>query len=127
MSLAVKLAAALHALGLDPGDVDFDHFPSLAMRPVDPETGDTIPPANDARYIVPMARAEHKSKTFGDSRPLSGDISLIRKLTRVEAKQAAFRARLLAKDTGDDPPPQKRRRAWPARKFARRKPIKPSA
>lgn len=114
MPVGVKLRAALYALGLDPDDVDFDHVPSLAMRPIDPATGDTIPPANDPRYIVPLARAAHKAKTFGSHIPLSSDVSQISKLKRVEKAQEAFRARLLAKDAGD-PPPAKKGRAWAKR------------
>lgn len=116
MPLAVKLASALYALGIDPDDVDFDHDPALAMRPIDPETGDTIPPANSPRHIVPRPRAAHKAKTFGSHVPLSGDVQKIKKLRRVEKDEAAFRARLLAKESGDTPAP-KRGRAWPKRKF----------
>lgn len=119
MPLSVKLASALIALGLEPEDTNFDHSPALAMRPIDPETGDTIPPANDPRFIVPMSRADHKAKTFGNATPLSGDVSKIAKLDRVEAKAAAFRARLLAKETGADPPP-KGKRPWPKRTFGRK-------
>lgn len=121
MPVGVKLRAALYALGLDPDDVDFDHAPPLAMRPVDPVTGDTIPPANDPRYIVPLARAGHRAKTFGSSVPLSSDIAKIAKLKRVEKEEAAFRARLLAKDAGKPPPPKKGR-TWPKRPFGRRAP-----
>ena len=121
MPLGVKLRAALYALGLDPDDVDFDHNPPLAMRPIDPVTGDTVPPANDPRYIVPLARAGHKAKTFGSSVPLSSDISKIAKLKRVEKGEAEFRARLLAKDAGD-PVTIKKGRSWPKRPFGRRAP-----
>lgn len=120
MSLGVKLKAALYALGLDPDDVDFDHQPALAMRPIDPATGDTIPPANDPKFIVPMARAAHKAKTFGNHVPLSGDVQKIRKLDRLEKDQAAFRARLLARDAGEPEAP-KRGRPWPKRKFPQKK------
>lgn len=122
MSLQVKLDAALIALGLDPADVDWDHAPSLAMRPVDESTGDTIPPSNDPRYIVPRARAAHRAKTFGDGSPLSGDVQKIRKMQRVEKDYAAFRARVLAKVIGEPPAP-KSKRAWPKRRFCR--PVSP--
>lgn len=116
--IGVKLKSALHALGLDPDDVQYDHDPALGMRPVDPATGDTTPPANDWRHIVPRASAEHKVKTFGNHAPLSGDVSKIAKLNRVEGEQAAFRARLLAKHGGEAPAPKKGR-PWPSRGFAR--------
>lgn len=121
--LGVKLAAAIHLLGLDPEDLDWHHQPPIAMRPIDPITGETIPAQNDPKFIIPMARAAHKARTFGDHVPLSGDVQQIKKLRRIEKEAAAFRARLLAKASGDDPPPQKRRHSWPKRKFVRRKPI----
>ena len=117
MPLAVKLAACLHLLGIDPDNVEFDHDPSLGMRPRDPETGDWIPPANDPRHIVPRSADGHKLKTFGDHVPLSGDVSKIAKLDRIEKEQAAFRARLLAKETGE---PVVKRKAWPKRPFPKR-------
>lgn len=116
MPLAVKLAAALHALGLDPSAVDFDHDPALGLRPRDPETGDTIPPANDWRHIVPRDRRAHHDKTFGTHVPLSGDVSKIAKVKRLSAEQEAFRARLLTK--GSDAPA--RPSSWPKRPFAKR-------
>ena len=119
--MAVKLAAALHALGLDPADTEFDHDPSLGMRPIDEATGDTIPPANDFRYIVPRDRGSHKAKTFGSHIPLSGDVQKIKKLDRIEKDQAAFRDRLLAKETGADPPAKKHR--WAKRSFPKK--VKP--
>lgn len=116
MPVGVKLAAALHALGLDPEAVDFDHAPSLAMRPIDPTTGDTIPPANDWRFIVPIARADHRAKTFGNHVPLSSDVSKIAKVKRIGKSEAAFRERLLSKDAGE-PRPVKPGRRWAKRSF----------
>lgn len=120
MPLAVKLASALYALGLDPANVDFDHQPPLGMRPKNPETGETVPAPNDPRYIVPLARAAHKAKTFGNHVPLSGDVQKIKKIQRIEKDQAAFRARLLAKDAGEASPAKKGRRPWPKRAFPSR-------
>jgi hypothetical protein len=121
MPLSVKLAAALHALGLEPTDTQYDHDPALAMRPIDPVSGDTIPPANDPRYIVPRTRADHRAKTFGSHVPLSGDVSKIRKLQRIERKQAKLREKLLAKDGGAlAPRPAKPKRTWPKRGFPKK-------
>jgi hypothetical protein len=61
----VKLHAALYQLGLEPHAVELDHDPALALRPVDPETGDTIPPANDPKFLVWRTKADHKLKTTG--------------------------------------------------------------
>lgn len=101
MPMSVKLCAAIHALGLDPTTVEWHHAPSLAMRPYNPATGEYEPAANDPRYIVPLSEGDHAKQTFGDHRPLSGDISQIAKVKRIEAKDRAFRDRLLAKDTAD--------------------------
>ena len=122
MSLRVQRDAALWVLGLDPSNVDFHHDPLLAARPIDPETGDTIPPANDPRHITPMAREAHKART-------PKDIRTVAKVKRLEKKEAAFRARLEATFRECfDPPPRpkfKRRipaRPWPkGRKFQQRK------
>jgi hypothetical protein len=95
--LGVKVRACLLALGLDPDAVEFDHDPALGLRPIDPVTGDTIPPQNDPRYIVPRAKAAHDVKTNGAHVPLSGDKAKIAKLKRVEADEQAFRERVLAK------------------------------
>ena len=121
--LGVKLAAALIALGMDPDDVEWDHDPAIGMRPINPETGDTIPPANDPRAIVPRLGAAHKAKTFGDHRPLSGDVSQIAKIKRVDRKHEEFRQRLLAKATGEPvaAPTKHKGPAIPSRPFPKRK------
>jgi hypothetical protein len=104
MPLKTKLAAALHALGLDPSAVDFDHCPALAMRPVDPVTGDTVPSQNDHRFIVPRSREDHKAKTDGTHIPLSGDLSQIAKVKRIERKREEFCRAVLAKGSAPDSP-----------------------
>ena len=124
MSLRAQRDAALWALGLDPENVDFHHDPILAARPIDPETGDTIPPANDPRHITPMAREAHKERT-------PQDIKTVAKVKRLEKKEKEFRARLEAtfRECFDPPPRPKPKRSilarkdpWPkGRKIARRK------
>jgi len=111
MSLRVQRDAALWALGLDPENVDFHHDPILAARPIDPETGDTIPPANDPRHITPMAREAHKERT-------PQDIKTVAKVKRLEKKEKEFRARLEAtfRECFDPPPRPKPKRRIPARK-----------
>ena len=118
--LSVKLDAALLALGLDPKAVDWHHEPPLAMRPFNPETGDTQPPQNDPRHIVPLARADHKARTIGNHGPLSGDVSKIAKLKRIERKRQAHLSALADDDSVRDGGAFKRRykatipnRPWP--------------
>lgn len=114
--IKAKLHAALYALGLDPSLVEFDHDPSLGMRPYDEITGEYSPPANDPRYIVPRQKSDHAIKTDGTHVPLSGDKSKIAKVRRISRKQEEFRQRLLEKLPKEERPPSK----WPKRGFQRR-------
>ena len=115
MSMKVKLESALRALGLEPAQVEFDHDPPLQLRIWVPERGDTDPPANDPRHIVPRAAAAHGEKTA------KRDIPAIGKTRRLSREQEAFQARMLAKDRGEDPPaPAKRKQSIPSRPFQNR-------
>jgi hypothetical protein len=120
MPLGVKLAAALHQLGLFGVAVDFDHVPPLALRERDPATGRYTPDENDPRYIVPMARLAHRAKTNGGPVTCAdGDIHKIAKAKRLAKKQAEFRARVLERP----PREEKSKNRWPTQKFqTRRKP-----
>lgn len=111
MSLKVQRDAALIAIGLDPENVEWNHSPPLAMRLWDDATGDTIPPANDPRHIVPMATADHREQTA------KVDIPRIAKMRRISKSETAFRARLLAKAIGDDPPRDVKRSRIQSRGF----------
>lgn len=122
MPLSVKLASALHALGLDPTSTQFDHNPSLEMRPFDKDTEKYTPDANDYRFIVPMGVAAHKKKTFGDHVPLSGDVSIIAKLKRNVEAEAEFRAKILAKEPCA---PRTKRSKIPSRPFRRERRKRP--
>ena len=62
-------------------DIDFDHDPPLQLRVWDPVAKDTVPPANDPRYIVPRLRASHRRKTA------KKDIPAIAKAKRLSARQ----------------------------------------
>lgn len=124
----VKLIAALRRMGLTITEVQFDHNPALWLRPINPLTGDTIPPANDPDHIDMLLLVEHKTKTFGrggDKRitTAGSDIGNISKTRRVSADHEEFRRRMLAKDAGEEPPveKQKRKSKWPSRPFSRRK------
>lgn len=123
----VKLHAALFQLGFEPHEVELDHDPALALRPIDPETGDTIPPANDPRHLVWRPKAEHAIKTTGrrgESRKgdqAGGDTSRAAKVKRLSADAEQFRARLLAKAEGAEPAPAPRaKRKIPSRPFQRK-------
>jgi hypothetical protein len=117
MPLSVKLDSALHALGLLGMEIQWDHSPPLAMRPVDPVTGDTIPPANDPRYISPMIKDLHRVKTNGNAATCAdGDIHKIAKARRISKKHEEFQRRILEPTPREDRPESK----WPSRKFPRK-------
>lgn len=122
--LAARLEAALRQLGLDPATAELDHDPALELRdrvpivgPIpsakklthipDPNPSPIIgwkyfPDANDPRYLVWRSKAEHATKTNGPGNEKrittrGGDHGDAAHLRRVTKKEAAFRARLLAK------------------------------
>ena len=113
MPISVQRDAALIALGLEPGNVDWHHEPALGIRPYDPETGKWTPDANDPKHIVPLAKDAHKGR-------YSGDRKAIDKTRRNGEAEEAFRRKLLAKSTGDDIRDVKRHRI-PSRPFASRR------
>lgn len=119
----VKLIAALKRMGLTIEQVQFDHNPALALRPIDPVTGDTIPSANDPNYIDLLLITEHKVKTFGKGgekrvTTAGSDVGNIAKVRRLEKAQEEARRRMLATDTGEEPV---RKSRWPKRSFQTRK------
>ena len=119
--LKVKLQAALIALGLDPTSTEFDHNPALGLRPLNEDGTDTIPPQHDPRYIEPLAKSDHKAKTFGTPATTAGsDIGRIAKVKRILEDQSGgeeFRRKLLAKEPREAKPKGK---AWPKRPFPKR-------
>lgn len=104
-------------LGLLGVEIDWDHTIPIAMREIDQETGDTIPPANDPRYIRPMLREQHREKTFGTKATTAGsDIHAIARVKRLSRKQEEFRQRMLEKLPKEERPKSK----WPKRGFQKR-------
>ena len=121
--LGVKLHAALLALGYTDeeivgGHLRWDHHPALALRFVDPETGEMTPAPNDPRYIRPMRKDEHDVKTFGLPATTAGsDIGRAAKVKRLTADHEAARRRMLAKDAGEPKQPTR----WGSRPFPKRR------
>jgi len=117
ISLAVKLAACLDALGFDVAareEIEWEHTIPLALRAFDPETGKYDPDEHDPRYLRPMLKGPHKIKTFGTPATTAGsDIGNIAKVKRLSRKEAEFRQRLLAAE----PHPESKKRKWPTRKM----------
>ena len=111
-------------------ETDFDHNPALTLRPWDEVAQDFIPPQLDPQFIEASHKDCHKIKTFGrggEKRITTrgsdiGERKRVRDLTNSERE---FRARLLAKDAGEEAPAPKRgkdkianaKRPWPKRPF----------
>ena len=112
MPVSAKLEAALRALGMEPRDVEWDHNPPLQLRVWCPVRGDTIPPANDPRFIVPRHSSDHRAKTA------EVDVPAIAKTRRLSSDHELFRARVLSKTSGEPAPePKRRSRRIPSRPF----------
>ncbi|MGV6874528.1 hypothetical protein ACUSIJ_17800 [Pseudochelatococcus sp. B33] len=129
--VGVKLHAVLLRLGFTDeeirGGINWDHNPPLALRRVDPETGLLVPEANDPHFIQPLRKSGHDTKTFGRGgekriTTAGGDIHAIAKSKRLARGSAEFDRRLIAKSTGEEPRPERRRkRRIPSRPFSQRK------
>ena len=125
--LSVKLKAALAAAGFSedeieaPGAIQWDHAPALALRLVDAETGELVPPANDWRAIRPIRARQHLQKTCGrkvgaekTATTLGSDVFEAAKARRLSASQEEMQRRILAKEPGQARP---RKSRIPSRPF----------
>lgn len=128
--VGVKLQAALLLLGFTEeeiaGGVEWDHQPALALRVVDPESGELVPHPNDPRHLRPLRKAEHAEKTRGRGATTAGsDVGNAAKVKRLERDPRGgeeFRRRLLAKAEGEPPPETKKRKyQWPSRPLGKGK------
>lgn len=105
MSLSVKLAACLDALGFKPDDViEWDHTWALGLRERTADGG-YIPAANDPRYIRPKVKDGHAVKTRGNGATTAGsDVGNMRHLRDLTKSQEEFRRRMNMKECGNPPP-----------------------
>lgn len=65
---SITLTAKVGAWENKHGPVDYDHRPALWERKFDTDKNDTIPAANDPKFIEPLARgrgSEHDVRTHG--------------------------------------------------------------
>jgi len=110
MSLSVKLAACLDALGFKPDDkIEWDHTWALGLRERTPEGG-YIPAANDPRYIRPKLEDVHLTKTSGNGATTAGsDVHRIAKVRRLLRAEEEFRWRLTSYDHRTTPAKPKRK------------------
>lgn len=124
MSLSVKLAACLDALGFKPDDeIEWDHVWALGLRERTADGG-YIPDANDPRYIRPRLKDGHAVKTRGNGATTAGsDVGNMRHLRDLTRKEREFRERLLMKEAGKriiGGKPKKYQ--WPSRPFSNWRP-----
>jgi hypothetical protein len=126
--LALKLCADLmRQAGMVPVEVtpkfELDHVPALALRDFDPATGEHRPHQHDPAHLVWMTKEAHAAKTFGNGATTRGaDAGDIAHHRRLSAKEMEFRARLLAKEHGTEPPAEKRKKPFGQRPKPPRKP-----
>lgn len=121
MSLSVKLAACLDALGFEPGEeIEWDHTFALGLRKRLPD-GRYEPDANDPRYIRPKRPDTHAVKTRGNGATTAGsDVGNMRKVRHLTADHIEFQRRMMAKATGE-PSERKHKSPWPKRPFGQRR------
>ena len=67
--LGVQVQVLLRMLGLKGKRIHWDHNPPLGLRPIDPETGDFDPPANDPDYLQVLVVEDHADKTRTEDMP----------------------------------------------------------
>lgn len=124
--IGVKLHACLLRLGFTEdeiaGGIEWNHTPPLALRFVDPNTGQLVPDSNDPRHIEPLRRQDHRTVTFGTPATTAGSdihaIAKVRRIARDPSGGEEFRRRLLMREP-DDREPRPRSR-WPKRSFPKR-------
>lgn len=123
--LGVKLHACLLLLGFTDeeinGGIQWDHDPPLALRFVNPETGEMEPHPNDPNFLRPLANQEHRFKTCGrrgEKRVTSAgsDQHAIGKVRRLSADQEEAHRRMLAKEPGQ---PRQKTNSIPSRGFVK--------
>jgi hypothetical protein len=100
--LAIKLQVIINQKGLGPDNspldamvvgVHFDHRPPLHEREYDAERDETIPAANDVRFIVALPIPAHREIS-------KIDIKRFRKTQRQHAAENAFRSAMETKRLG---------------------------
>lgn len=119
--IGVRLHAALLVLGFTDeeitGGIQWDHNPPLALRILNPETGQLEPHPNDPHYISPMRTPDHRRKTSGTKATSAGsDIHAIAKVRRLQKNPTGgeeFRRKLLSKPQRHERPKSR----WPKRKM----------
>lgn len=104
--MAIKLQRALEQLAdayVKLGKVEkgltviweFDHFPALGLREVDPKTGHHIPHQHSAEHLRWIPKETHAIKTRGRGATTSGsDIGEMRKTRNLVKKRAEREAKM---------------------------------
>lgn len=105
------------------GNLRFDHRPPWSEREQNPETLDTIPPANDPDAIHLVKARGHDIRTFGPggekrTTTLGSDAHSRAKTRRVQKANAEHEATMAAKANGEPKPKAKFKRKFPSRPVA---------
>lgn len=122
LTLKAKVEAWENKAG---GDVRYDHRPPVERRQFDTETNDTIPPFQDGRFLEPLTRAAHDTRTFGPGgekrvTTLNSDAHNRKQTRHVRRKEAAHGAVMVAKALGEPAPqPERRKHKIANRPFAK--------
>lgn len=115
----IKLRVLMRQIGFEPHEMELDHEPPLAMREVNADGTDWVPPQHDETYLIWRPKAEHRRKTSGTKATTAGsDIHKIAKIKRLSREHEEFRRNLLSPEPKS--PPEKKYR-WPKRGFQSRK------
>lgn len=126
---ALALCADLmRKLGMVPVDAEvafeLDHDPALCLRPIDPTTGQHIPPQHEPSCLIWRTKEQHALKTRGRGATTAGsDVGEDRKTRQlVEARIERGEAAADDPDLAPWAPNQNRRpkppkRVWPKRSF----------
>lgn len=101
---------------------EYDHRPSLILRPINPDGTDYLPPQNDPDHIEALHASCHQQRTTGRrpgaSRTITtkgSDVGLKTKFARLERKKDRKpRATITPKGFGKIPA---RKNPWPKRTF----------
>lgn len=111
-TLGQRYDLLLEWLGLTGKQINWSHEPALGLRPINRRRTDYKPKQLDPRYIFARLKEDHARLTFVDNGTGRSDQGAIAHGKRIRRKERAHKAR-----RAGNPVPEKRKRAWPKRKF----------
>lgn len=111
-----QLADAMRQLGMIPVDAtpefELDHDPALCLRPIDPETGQHIPPQHEPSCLIWRTKEAHDRKTNGPGgerrvTTAGSDKHLKSKIDRLSEAHVETRKKLLSVEPPPPRPPSR--------------------